>query len=1130
MDLMRYWTSCHCKVMVLLCIANLLLSAENCLEDCKCTAWTVSCVKKNLTEIPTWIRSSTRVLDLSENPLLKLNESSLVRFKWLESLSLGYCDLHQSFEIPKSVRDIDLRYNLLSLANIANMFNRKDSRIASINLRGNKIKLDGNFSVFPKLIKVLRLDENSLEKIRSDDLKELINLSVLSLGKTGINSICEGAFDHLSELRKLLLFGNNIKSLPRKIFQFNRKIFWIDLEDNNLAQVPDFRGIRHLTYLYLARNRIKTVEGYNLGVHQISFLYLASNEIESFNLTGIKYLSLDLSRNRIMKIRRQSFGNNLRISALLLQGNKLTSLAKDSFEGLNDISELHLQRNHLQRIERGVFRDMNIEKLLLFSNNLDSIDGILEGMKRRPHLLLLFGNPDVRNVRSSDFENMTVDSEIYISCNTLMEFSSPFNLKAKLICSPSTALKVTAVTAGLEGNGFYCDGLSPYTCYPCKPGEYDAAKSGGTSGCHPCPYGAFYQDQMASINCKSCPLGQYVPPDNGPGKSPLDCLTCPKGTNTNASAGYRACHCLPGYSRRYRFGSCKRCTLVGFKCERDYPELRPGYWMSWVKVEMCRTSLESFMSNLDTTNDSYSRETSHFACNLPIAHKCPIDGSCQGGVDASCNIGYTGVLCSVCDKGHMMSYNRCVKCPSPFVSVIECISYFLLFVILCLLMSKLDTVSLAGRKDPNDERTFADLIQSSLKILMGFYQLLVRIINAFSSIQWPTTLTHAMSALEFVQFSVLRIPALHCIRSNWRLDAVKEFWISLIAMATVPCLILIYFSINATVAYCRFSQESLIRRRWLQSFKNCLQSIVLFFFAIYPFISTNIFHVLPGSCHTFCTAKENGKCLHEMSYLRNDYSVKCPGTNSASHFSVAYAYISLLLPIGLPFILLYLLWRFAPKDDKPAEQRYRGIQSESLLGNEGEGYLNWEATNVPLLYSETAKSHVAPVVAVALKMTYGNYKTSCWYWEFIEMIRKLVTIIASSFLLQNVKIGLYSNILLSLVFVVVHAKIWPMKDSFDNYMQLLALISVTVNLCYSVTKTSSIGDADIIENKRDIFALGLMLVTLNSLLVVLILGRFVKEIAMKIVQKLGNCGCSCCCSTQCCHVAGGTSHNEQLVL
>ena len=167
----------------------------------------------------------------------------------------------------------------------------------------------------------------------------------------------------------------------------------------------------------------------------------------------------------------------------------------------------------------------------------------------------------------------------------------------------------------------------------------------------------------------------------------------------------------------------------------------------------------------------------------------------------------------------MKQFNKCVKCSSPAVSVAECIAYFLSFVILCWLMSKLDNINLVVKDNGKNERTFADLIQSSLKIIMGFYQVLVRIINAFSSIQWPSTLTHAVKVFEFVELSVLRIPSLHCIRSNWRLNAIGEFWISLIAMAAIPSLLVIYFAVKVAISYCCHSRES-FRRRRRTSLKN----------------------------------------------------------------------------------------------------------------------------------------------------------------------------------------------------------------------------------------------------------------------------------------------------------------------
>ena len=1176
MDVRLRKTTKLCQSALITVATHLLFCANGLSADCSFRYSTVvNCINANLTTIPNWIPSNVTEIDLSYNPFLKLQTDSFIRFTNLQTLALRRCNLNQSLQFPKSLEDIDLSYNpflklkensfarftnlrslrlrrsnlnlplqlpnnlleiylaqnSFSVENVAAMFKRmQDPRIRLINLEANNLTLDGILNVFSKSVRSLFFSKNILRKIEADDLKGFSHLRFLDLSSTGLHTIAAGAFDDLKELYAVHLCDNNIENLPKRLFENVPYLYKVKLEDNYLRDIPDLSGIRLLQRLDLSRNRIKTVHGRSFGVEIISYINLASNEIQSFNFSGLTYQFLDISNNHISSIQQGSLGDAFIVYALFLQRNNITSLTRACFQGIQEIEELHLQSNKLQWIEKGTFRDMSIERLLLFNNSLVSMNGVMEGMKIPPQLLLLFGNPNISLMRTSDYENMATGSQIYISCSSIKTFSSPFILKARLICSPTEKLVMETQSKSLEGNGFDCIRMPNYVCYSCKPGEYDAAMYHKDKNCVPCPYGAFYQDEMASVDCKKCPLGQHVPPYKGPGKSPLDCLTCPKGTNTNASAGYRACHCLPGYSRKYRFGACEKCNRDGFQCKKDYPELMRGYWMSWDNIKTCRDSFMSFMSNLDTKDDTYDRNANYFNCSLPIAHKCPIAKSCEGGVDAICGKGYTGVLCAVCDSGYMKHFNKCVQCSSPVVSVFECIAYFFSFVILCWLMSKLRSITLVGKYNENNERTFADLIQSSLKILMGFYQVLVRIIYAFSSIHWPSTLTNAVKVFEFVELSVLRIPSLHCIQSDWRLNAIGEFWISLTAMVAIPSLVLIFFALKEAISFHCASRENFGQKRKM-SLKNCLQSIVLFFFATYPFISTKIFHVLPGSCHTLCTVKENGHCLNQMSYLRNDYSVECPQAASDVGFNAIYAYVSLLIPIGVPCLLLYLLWRFAPKQTAELQpQRHLNIECQNSQENEDQCYLEWEGYKASLYTYEVVNPEEKSVAAFALKMTYGNYKTSCWYWEFVEMIRKLLMVIASSFLLQNVKIGLYSNIILSIVFVVLHVRKWPMKDSFDNYMQLLALVSVTVNLCYSVTKASNIGDANIINTDKDVFGLGLMLVCLNSLVVILIVGRFVKEVAVKLIQRYCIGSCSLCCSLQCCNVQCiGRQDNELLL-
>ena len=685
---------------VVIILAAHLLSYANGFPS-YCSFWRsafLQCRNKNLTALPRGIPTSITGIDLSNNPFLKLQQGSFARFTNLQSLSLSHCNLNVPLQLPKSLLYIDLGNNSFSMENVATMFrNMQESRIWLINLDANKLILHGNLSVIPKSVVSLSLNNNILKKIEVDDFESFSYLRFLYLASNGLHRIAAGAFDHLKELTTISLISNNLAGIPKRLFQHNSKISDINLDTNYFRDIPYLNGIRDLSRLGLSRNRIKTVNGIDCGIREIKEIYLASNEIQSFNFSGLAYSVLDMSNNRISSIEQGSLGSHSSIAALLLQRNNITSLTRTSFQDIDFIRELHLQSNKLQWIEKGTFCNMSIEKLILFNNSLTKMDGVLEGMKRQPKLLLIFGNPHISVMRASDYESMTTDSQIYIDCRSIKTFSSLFLMKAKLICSPSKTLVIKSYTNALEGNGFWCNGgKEQFYCHPCRTGEYNVGMLSYARQCSPCPYGEFYQDEMASIDCKKCPLGQYVPPNKGPGKSPLDCLTCPKGTNTNASAGYRGCRCLPGYSRKYRFGACKKCVQEGFKCKKDYPELRQGYWMSWKKIKTCRDSFMSFMSNLDTKDDTYDRTANYFNCSLPIAHKCPIAKSCKGGVDAICHKGYTGALCAVCDSGYMKQFNKCVRCQSPVVSVVECIAYFLSFAILCWLMSKLRNIALVG--------------------------------------------------------------------------------------------------------------------------------------------------------------------------------------------------------------------------------------------------------------------------------------------------------------------------------------------------------------------------------------------------------------------------------------------------
>ena len=139
------------------------------------------------------------------------------------------------------------------------------------------------------------------------------------------------------------------------------------------------------------------------------------------------------------------------------------------------------------------------------------------------------------------------------------------------------------------------------------------------------------------------------------------------------------------------------------------------------------------------------------------------------------------------------------------------------------------------------------------------------------------------------------------------------------------------------------------------------------------------------------------------------------------------------------------------------------------------------------------------IVKAAFKFAYENYKPSCWYWEVIEMIRKLIMTIGIVLFLQHTKIGLGGIIVVAMVFTMLNAAKNPIKNKFEGFLQLLSLSIIPINLAIgAVLHSKAIGDDDIIEEHQDSWALGLFLVVLNSLLIVLVIFRLLRAIMRRV--------------------------------
>ena len=104
---------------------------------------------------------------------------------------------------------------------------------------------------------------NSIETVNTDVLSSIVNLERLILRLNKIN-----IFPNLSAngktLKELNLYYNQILTVPDELLVVLPKLTKIDLEWNNLIEMPDFTSIPALTSLKLSNNKLKKIKSLTL--------------------------------------------------------------------------------------------------------------------------------------------------------------------------------------------------------------------------------------------------------------------------------------------------------------------------------------------------------------------------------------------------------------------------------------------------------------------------------------------------------------------------------------------------------------------------------------------------------------------------------------------------------------------------------------------------------------------------------------------------------------------------------------------------------------------------------------------------------------------------------------------------
>ena len=410
---------------------------------------------------------------------------------------------------------------------------------------------------------------------------------------------------------------------------------------------------------------------------------------------------------------------------------------------------------------------------------------------------------------------------------------------------------------------------------------------------------------------------------------------------------------------------------------------------------------------------------------------------------AKCAVGYQGPLCAVCSKGFYRLASTCQKCPTLPWLIGQVVIVVLVTVII------IGSLSLGKKKRTLTGRSATDILLARLKIVIGFYQVTSGTLTSFSYISWPNALLQVLNFAKVVQLNLLQIVPLHCFNNQLQVDAYSTLAVFVAVNVVGVALLVFEYNVKTFCANRRQDVGSLRGKRlaMFAAKEHCYKYSFLLMFLTYPALAAQVLQMLPQACKKICMDIRGTKCEQ---FLMFDYSVKCY-TSKYDSF-VVLVYLLLLFVIGFPLVTLFLLWRnqsqMKEKNGGRAltEQHDCEQQPDSEPTAEGTKETPRKCDSLVSKELDFTLPETGSEISQGMRFLYENYTESCWFWEVVELARKVILTSALALVGAESRTSLGVAALVSGFYSVVFAQYKPISDSFEYWLQLASLAATSVNM------------------------------------------------------------------------------------
>ena len=556
--------------------------------------------------------------------------------------------------------------------------------------------------------------------------------------------------------------------------------------------------------------------------------------------------------------------------------------------------------------------------------------------------------------------------------------------------------------------------------------------------------------------------GRYNP-DIG-GTSLLDCLSSPRGTHTPVAGATASIKCAPGFHQPSEGEiRCEQCAAgshqpeagaaVCLPCQREQNSSAGSAECTFCAKDYYRPQTNSLVSECTVCSEirgvSCDVDTTLATLQLTQAHwrhtnatmqtrRCKSDGSwspCQGGTDAGaegdgyCAKGYHGPRCELCNGPAYSRFfdkldARCHDCGDMTARTVVLMCAILLLILLAAISgSAAVTGRLTGSGGCRAPLLLIRYVRAiwhdagmryKVKMLVGLYQCIAAVPSAYN-VQPPIGLEHLTRWVYLLElpseFERIFVVPTACLGDYSTRIWFGSTWPLFIILACFVCLV------GAEVVQ-RCSQrgdQSLaanIRSAIAVGLQRALPLTLGLTFLVVPSTSTRIFRAF--LCETF---QYDGDTTRR--YLYADLTLSCDSDEYETTQDTAFVMLA-LWPVGIPLLYTALLW----------------------------------ASRVTIRRGQTTQ------LSLATRYLWGDYEAATFWWEPLEMCRKLtltgwVLVIRGNAEQARVIVALF----VSIIFFGLNLRFRPLRAQDNASLTTLShLALILLYTCVLTVKTCEMSE------------------------------------------------------------------------